>query len=117
MKNEKEFISFFKENKISNISKESYIKSHYIIYYNEIIKFNDLNFNGILLNFKQKLYNYINNIKVTPRCPVCGNAVNWNNSTKKYYIYCSNKCISNDKKIKNKIKATNLEKYGVECVF
>lgn len=55
------------------------------------------------------------NIKEHPRCPVCGNFVNYIGSFKHmYHHYCSRKCTVNDEKIKEKIKRTCIERYGAE---
>ena len=70
-----------------------------------------------LKNFTQKYYNYINNLKEIPKCLNCDNDCNFSGNLKKgYYTYCSVKCMSNSIIEKNKIKETNLKKYGVECV-
>lgn len=109
-----EFIEFYKYNKNSNLSRESYIKIKYLEIYLEILNFNNLHQNIL---FKQKLFNYINNIINIPKCPVCNNNVNWVNSNNKYSTYCSNLCINKDINIKNKIKKTVNEKYNTDCVF
>lgn len=48
-------------------------------------------------------------------CPICGKptrSLGFNG----YKKYCSNKCASNSKEVKEKIKQTNLKKYGTENV-
>lgn len=47
-------------------------------------------------------------------CPECGKETKFDNVNKCYRKYCSLKCSSNSKEIKEKKKETNLEKYGVE---
>lgn len=55
------------------------------------------------------------NIEEHPKCPVCGNYVNYIGSFKHmYHHYCSKKCSTNSKETKSKIKATCIERYGVE---
>jgi endogenous inhibitor of DNA gyrase (YacG/DUF329 family)/very-short-patch-repair endonuclease/predicted RNA-binding Zn-ribbon protein involved in translation (DUF1610 family) len=108
-----EFIKLIKTNKNSNKSRESYIKSHYNEFYLKIITYHTEYYNENFL-FNQKLYNYINDIKITPKCKVCNKNVNWSNSNRKYFTYCSNKCINLDQDIKEKIKNTSTLKYGVD---
>jgi very-short-patch-repair endonuclease len=107
-----EFVKIIKTNKNSNKSRESYIKYHYNEFYLKIINYHAEHYDYDFL-FNQKLYNYINNVKIIPKCKICNNNVNWSNSNRKYFIYCSNKCINLDKDIKEKIKNTSLLKYGV----
>ena len=105
-----------KNNKISNKSRESFIKEHYYSAYSEIIIFHNQYFKKDF-EFKQKLYNYINNINTTPKCVVCKNNVNWNNKKGFYHTHCSKRCINLDINVKNKIINTNINNYGVNCVF
>lgn len=50
-------------------------------------------------------------------CKTCGNQTNFKNFSSGYYTYCSKSCINKDKQIRDKIKETNLSKYGVENPF
>ncbi len=50
-----------------------------------------------------------------PLCKMCKNPVNWDSSHKRWRIYCSPLCARSDKASqREKQKATNLERYGVE---
>ena len=66
------------------------------------------------------IYLLLNNTQPS-KCKVCGNISIFENLRKGYRPYCSIKCSSNDKdrivKITNKLKQTNLDKYGFENVF
>ena len=50
-------------------------------------------------------------------CPVCGNSTKFKSISIGYFNHCSRSCINLDIKVRNKIKETNLEKYGVENPF
>ena len=47
-------------------------------------------------------------------CATCGNPTKFINFNKGYNIYCSPGCVSKNKNIKDKKKATTMEHYGVE---
>ena len=47
-------------------------------------------------------------------CPECGNQTMFGGLRRGYRVYCSIICAQNSKKIKEKIKQTNLKKYGVK---
>lgn len=78
--------------------------------YEKIIEFNK-NFDDI--HWGQKLYNYHNNLIELPKCR-CGNSVKFYKYNMGYAKYCSGNCRYNDEDLKNKIKKSFLEKYGVE---
>lgn len=80
--------------------------------------------------FNESLYRIINNIEIRPKCR-CGNELKFSNIRLGYYKHCSQTCAQSDenvyskaifKKIQrygsannyDKIKETNLKKYGVE---
>lgn len=96
---------------------ERVIKKHKQLYYN-IYNFNNLN-NNDSLKFIQKIYNYYYNISTIPCCKICNNPVNFQN--KKYNTYCSVKCMSSDKEVKEKriitFKKTMVEDHGVDSPF
>ena len=100
-----------------------------IILYNFIIS-NKIDNESI----KETIYRLANNIKEHPKCPICGNKINFVNTNKGYNIGCSQSCINkityeNQKQklikqygvtnisqlpeIKEKIKQTFLNNYGV----
>lgn len=86
------------------------IKNKFPDEYKKIENFN-VNFNGI--KWGQKLYNYINDIQSHPIC-ICGNCVKFIKFGKGYNKYCSSKCRYNDENLKNKIKDSFINKYGVD---
>ena len=69
------------------------------------------------LNWTEKLYWYYHNINDYPICPICGNRVNFKSFSRGYHEFCSLKCACNSEITKEKIKQTNLKKYGVENTF
>ena len=55
------------------------------------------------------------NIEEIPKCPVCGSKLHFVGKKNKIYTdSCSIQCIMLNKTVKDKIKQTNLKKYGVE---
>jgi hypothetical protein len=100
-------------NKISNGShnrmRESYFKNNFPEYYNEIINYTD----NLDLAFKQRLWHWVNEEKYYIKC-YCGNKVSFQTSWKKgYKNYCSTKCSSNSKEVREKATKTIENKYGV----
>ncbi len=65
----------------------------------------------------EKLYCYFRNINYHPTCPSCGSPVKFGGFMYGCYKYCSPKCSNSSLDKKNKIKQTNLERYGVENPF
>lgn len=63
------------------------------------------------ITWRAKFYLHVNNIKSVPYC-YCGNINKYKSG--KFTKYCSTKCLSNDPLIKEKIKKTNISKYGVD---
>lgn len=90
--------------------------------YNKILQETD--FLPEATKISERVYCILNEIKQIPKC-YCGNDVKYRPSEKRYLTYCSTKCSNSQKNftpfsdpnIQNKIKQTNLEKYGVENVF
>lgn len=100
-------------NKISNGShnrmRENYFKNNFPEYYNEIINYTD----NLDLTFKQRLWHWVNEEKDYIKC-YCGNKVSFQTSWKKgYKNYCSTKCSSNSKEVREKATKTIEDKYGV----
>jgi hypothetical protein len=79
--------------------------------YNEIIEYTSKISD---IRFPHKVWHWVNNEPYYIRCS-CGKRVsekmNWREGYKKW---CSNKCSSNSEEIKQKLKKTSLEKWGVE---
>lgn len=68
-------------------------------------------FREIILRIKFK-------IEKIPKCPICGkNLKFYGKASKLYSSHCSCKCAQLDKEVKNKIRKTCLQKYGVEHNF
>jgi len=63
----------------------------------------------------EKIYILLNDFFKRPQC-YCGNNVSFESFTKGFKSYCSTKCAANSLQKQQKIKQTNLKKYGVENV-
>ena len=85
-----------------------------------------LNIRSYKKNVSKETFNFLqeHNITITelfnlikydlsefPKCPTCGSPVR---NFYKNHTYCSNKCAQRSIEIKDKIKKTNLERFGVE---
>lgn len=66
------------------------------------------------LQWKQKLYWFYHDIDEYPICPICSKKVNFLDFQHGYRTYCSCKCANKDPNYREKIKQTNLDRYGVE---
>ena len=77
----------------------------------------------ILLNYpkditwSEKLYWFYNNITNCPVCDVCGKHLKYKGIMTGYSVTCSKQCKCLSKKVADKIKQTNLQRYGVENPF
>lgn len=94
------------------------IVEKHVIKYNEILhkKIIDYNSNFSGITWTCKVFNYINNIKNLPRCPVCGKLVKFHTLKNGYKKYCSIKCAANSSEFCSKRKNTILQKFGVKNV-
>ena len=72
--------------------------------------------NMIGSSWAEKLYNYIFDC-LDHKCPVCGKLTKFISITKGYSQYCSVKCSKNDPKMIEKVRRTNIERYGVDNPF
>lgn len=73
--------------------------------------------NGIRdLKIHIKFWHALYDVKEIPKCE-CGNHLKFNTFVYGYSSYCSRECSYKSEKLKQRIKQTNLEKYGVENVF
>ena len=132
---------FLTNNGSGNKTKEKYIKKNYEEIYIKINSF--IEKNGLSddhLMFKEKVYLFINNIKKNPKCHTCGEKLKFKRSLKEGYgKYCTIKCTNKssehkdkikntfklkygghpmkDETIKEKVKNTNIKRYGVENIF
>ena len=57
---------------------------------------------------------YISKDGIKPKCPICDKEVKFKSITAGYLTFCSKQCINKSSIVREKIKATNLIKYGVE---
>ena len=107
-----DLLKFFIENNNSGAkTKESFLKKNYPELYLDIVNYtnNDL----INLPFKQKIWHFINKTQNQPKCQNCGNNLKFKKSlTEGYGLYCSILCSNKCEIRKTKIKKTNNDKYG-----
>ena len=75
------------------------------IYEYLINRYNDSN------SLKETLYRIYNGIEEHPKCPTCGKPLVFKGI---FFKFCSNICVQSSDEIKQKIKQTCLEKYGVD---
>jgi len=108
---------FLNENKSGYKSKEKHIIKNFDNLIDLINEFNSKSEFPDDIPFTQKLYNYLYNINKIPKCETCYSEIKWRNRfTEGYLKNCSKKCRDNSKKRIEKIKETNLKKYGVDSV-
>lgn len=93
-----------------NRLREKYFNKNYPDIFNEILSYTkDLD-----LKFPFRVWHWVNDVPHYVKC-YCGKRVstkmNWKDG---YKSYCSNKCSANSENTKDKLKKTNLEKWGVD---
>jgi hypothetical protein len=95
-----------------NRLRESYIKNNDYSLYQTIIEYTK----NLDTPFKQKIWHWVNNEPDYIYCKECSiNRVSFNMNWKDgYKSFCSNKCSSNNKELREKSKKTLIEKYGVD---
>jgi len=93
-----------------NVFSEKYIKKNYKGLYNEILIYNK---EISTSNWKEMVYNYVNNISILPTCE-CGEKLSLINVRLGYRKFCSKSCSNKSSLIKEKKKQKNREKYGVD---
>ena len=93
---------------IQNLEKDSYKEiSNYLNH-----RFIDSNES---LSYRELITRIKYNIEIIPKCPVCGKNLHFVGKKNKIYTdSCSIKCIMLNQNVKDKIKQTNISKYGVE---
>ena len=91
---------------------KQYLKNNYIDFFNYL---NDIYPDTI--TFPEKVYWYYNNINFNPVCPVCGAPLKFKTLFVGYPKTCSMKCSRKTEEYQEKIKQTNLKRYGVENAF
>ena len=97
---------FFTESGIFNFHKLKKITPEIEEYLNK--RYNDSE------SIKESIYRIKYNIEEKPKCPVCGKFLRFIGPSKLYLDHCSTRCSSLDKKVKDKLKQTKLERYGDE---
>lgn len=99
--------------KSGNLKKEGGFKKHYPNFYNEYLKITFPEEIDIL-PFKQKLWHFLTDTYIIPKCKICGNSVSF--ETRKgqwgYHIYCSGNCAMHDESIKQQVSNTKELLYG-----
>lgn len=73
------------------------------------------NLKSVEISFAEKLFLFLNNISVVPRCQNknCSNRVEFLSLNRGYRKYCSNICISSDSELKKLKKENSLKRWGV----
>lgn len=99
--------------KSGNLKKEGGFKKHYPIFYNEYIQTifpEDIK----ELPFKQKLWHFLKDIYIIPKCKICGNNVSFETRKNQwgYHIYCSGDCAMHDDSVKQQMFKTKELLYG-----
>jgi very-short-patch-repair endonuclease len=112
-KNKSELLKIILEdNKSGYKTKEKYFSKNFPEEYEELKTFvgdNDLS----SLPFKEKLYHFLNDIETIPVCIECGKKLKFKKSfSGGYGTYCSINCTNKSQKHINKVKSTNISKYG-----
>ena len=99
--------------KSGNLKKEGGFRKHYPTFYDEYLKISfpdEIN----KLPFKQKLWHFLTNNYIIPKCKICGNSVSF--ETRKgqwgYHIYCSGDCAMHDDNVKQQMFKTKELLYG-----
>ena len=109
MENRKQIIENISQGSHNRL-REKFIHNNFKTEYDIIISFTS----HLDLDFKQRIWHWVNNEKEYIKC-YCGNKVSFKNSWKNgYKKYCSRKCSSNSKEVRDKNKKTLKEKYGVD---
>ena len=99
--------------KSGNLKKEGGFKKHYPTFYDEYLKITFPEEIDIL-PFKQKLWHFLKDIYIIPKCKICGKSVNFETRKNQwgYHIYCSGDCAMHDESIKQKMYNTKELLYG-----
>ena len=99
--------------KSGNLKKEGGFRKHYPTFYDEYLK---ITFPEEIdkLPFKQKLWHFLKDMYIIPKCKICGKSVSF--ETRKcqwgYHIYCSGDCAMHDESIKQQVFNTKELLYG-----
>lgn len=90
-----------------NTIRELYIKIHYSEFHQYIIDNYPKD-----LTWPEKLYWYYHDLHERPKCKMCNNFVKFINFKIGYQEYCCIRCVNSDPDKKEKVKQTNIKKYG-----
>ena len=99
--------------KSGNLKKEGGFRKHYPTFYDGYLK---ITFPEEIdkLPFKQKLWHFLKDIYIIPKCKICGKPVSF--ETRKcqwgYHIYCSGDCAMHDESVKQQVFNTKEIVYG-----
>jgi very-short-patch-repair endonuclease len=95
--------------------REAYVAN--TIIYGDYIKYKE-SYNFSEYVFKEIFFHFVHNLEPI-KCGVdgCGNKPKMEHFSKGFRKYCSNKCKSNAPEWKQKVKETNIKKFGVENPF
>jgi len=117
--NKNELIKYFKtDNKSGYKTKKNHMQKKFVGLIEEIDEYNKKYFSYNDLSFTQKLYHYLYDIVEIPKCENCGNEIKWRNRFSEGYLkYCSKKCKNESKSRIERMKKTNISKYGVYSVL
>ena len=99
--------------KSGNLKKEGGFKKHYPSFYNEYIQ-TTFPEEIDILPFKQKLWHFLKDVYIIPKCKICGKNVSF--ETRKgqwgYHTYCSGDCAMHDENVKQQVSKTKELLYG-----
>lgn len=101
MKNEI-FEYFTTDNSSGKKSNAKWLENNNNKLYNDIIKWCDKYEQLKNIEFKRKVYHFINEDSKIPVCITCGNIVNYRRIKDGYSKYCSDKCVKNSSEYKTK---------------
>ena len=66
------------------------------------------------IDWKEKLYLYLNDMDFRPTCPICGKPSKFNSVFKGYFTHCSVQCSGKSQHRLERIHRTMKDRYGVE---
>lgn len=108
MKKEIEEILFVDNKFIRNRFRDDFFYKNHPVLYNKINeKISDD------YTFKEKIYIIYNDIEL-PTCKMCNKKTKLISFSKGFSIYCSKGCVQKDIDIREKVKETNIKKFGAE---
>ena len=88
-----------------------YLNKHIDIKNYLLNRFTDINYDET--NIYEIIYRIVHNIQKIPKCKICGKPLKFKR-TYGYGSYCSQKCVQNDKEIKQKKEQTSLKHFGTK---